>query len=151
MAILLRNTDGTYASECALCGRVLTDPVFATSHFLPDPSHDLHAFSDAAMHWGCYAAWPEQARFAGLYFDCHAGATQNDFWPVLHRSERTILRYGVMVHEFSVILRASGTDVRVREDDWESWLGGGWRASSAHPLEAGAIEGALAELRAVEF
>lgn len=151
MALLLRTPDGAHASECALCGRVLADPVFATSHFLPDSSHDLHRYSDAAMHWDCYAAWPEQARFAGLYFQHRAEAGPDDFWPVLHRSDSSILRYGVVVHEFSVLLRASGSDVRVRVDDWESWLGGGWRATAAHPVEARAIEGALAELRAVEF
>lgn len=54
MALVAIHPDGTYASKCALCGELLTEPIYATSHFIGDETHDLYRFSDAAMHWNCY-------------------------------------------------------------------------------------------------
>src|SRR5262252_1295368 len=68
MALILKNPDGTYASKCALCGDKLSHPIFATSRFITEKSHEFYRFSDAAMHWKCYAGWPQQSRFASLYF-----------------------------------------------------------------------------------
>ena len=151
MALLVQKADGTYASSCALCEEVLTEPVFATSHFIGDVSHDLYRFSDAAMHWDCYARWLEQPRFAALYFESVASAVvDHQLWPVVHRSSKALVRYGVMLQELSVLLRATGADLRVRETEWNEWLDGGWLRQVRHPLEEAALREVLPELRQVE-
>jgi len=150
VTLLVQKPDGTYASTCALCQEPLARPIFATSHFIRDPLHDLHQFSDVAMHWSCYAAWPEQARFAALYFDSIASAAiENELWPVVHRSSKVLVRYGVLVQELSVLLRATGSDLRVPENEWEDWLNDRWREQVRHSLEETALRDALGELRQI--
>ena len=155
VALICTNPDGTYASCCALCEQPLTVPIFATSHFIGDESHDLWRFSDAAMHWKCYARWPEQRRFAAMYFDSVARYLEleptRDFWPTLLKTPDVLVRYGVAVNEVSVLLRASGTDLRVLREDWASWLAGRWREWCNHELEVRAVEEVLGELRTVEL
>jgi hypothetical protein len=151
VALLVKNRDGTYASTCALCQEPLVEPVFATSHFIGDVSHDLFRFSDAGMHWDCYAKWPEQPRFAALYFESIVSTVvENDLWPVVHRSPKVLVRYGVMVQELAVLLRATGADLRVPENEWEEWLERRWQEQTRHRLEEGALRDVLSELRRIE-
>jgi hypothetical protein len=151
VALLVKNRDGTFASKCVLCQQPLAEPVFATSHFIGDVSHDLYPFSDAGMHWDCYAQWPQQSRFAALYFESIASTVvENELWPVVHRSPRVLVRYGVMVQELSVLLRSTGTALRVPENEWEEWLDGRWREQTRHPLEEAALREVLVELRRIE-
>ena len=72
-----------------------------------------------------------------------------DYWPILLKSPDVLVRYGVAVNEVSVLLRASGTDLRVPREDWLSWLAGRWREWCHHDLEVNAVEEVLGELRAV--
>ena len=150
MALIALNPDGTYASTCALCGAPLTDPIFATSHFLGDPSHDLYRFSDAAMHWNCYIQWPDQARFASLYFEAQVRRSETNPWPqywtVLLRSADVLVLYGLAASEVSIVLRKSGTEIRIARDRWQHWLGGGWRQACRLELECEAIAPLLSEL-----
>lgn len=55
MAIVLTHPDGTYATTCALCAEPLTLPFFSTSHFIGEESDQFWRYSDASMHWDCYA------------------------------------------------------------------------------------------------
>lgn len=60
-----------WGQECPLCGVKMSqaDRLFATSHFIADSGHDLWRFSDAAMHWDCYANWRHRRRFGRMYFE----------------------------------------------------------------------------------
>ena len=151
MAVIVTNEDGTYASECALCGNPLTEPIFATSHFIADKSHELYRFSDAAMHWDCYAGWPEQARFAAMYFEARLSAAESDpwpkYWPVLWKSSGALVQYGLAVNEISVILKKSGTDIRVARNEWPRWLNGEWRCGCRPGLEANAVRELIPDLQ----
>jgi hypothetical protein len=149
MALIVRNPDGTYASQCALCGSPLSDPVFATSHFIGDQTHDLYRFSDAAMHWDCYARWPHQARFASMFFEAALSRSERNPWPqywaVLSKSSDALVLYGLAINEVSVVLRKSGTDIRIPRECWQDWLRGQWRDDCRHPLECDAVADMVAE------
>jgi hypothetical protein len=150
MAVIATNPDGTYASECALCGRTLSEPIFATSHFIGDRSHDLYRYSDAAMHWSCYVHWPDQARFASLYFEAAVKRSVTGqwsrYWTVLLRSTDALASYGLAVNEVSVVLRKSGTDIRVPHDEWQRFLSAEWREKCRPGLECDAVAELILEL-----
>jgi hypothetical protein len=55
-----------------------------------------------------------------------------------------------MVQELSVLLRSTGTALRVPENEWEEWLDGRWREQTRHPLEEAALREVLVELRRIE-
>jgi hypothetical protein len=141
--MIARNPDGTYISGCSLCGHTLADPIYATSHFIADRSHDLWRFSDTAMHWKCYVRWPEQARFASMFFDEAMKRSETHPWPIywsaLLKSADVLVLYGFAVNEVSVVLRKSGTDMRVPRKMWQHWLSGGWREDCRPGLEYDAV------------
>lgn len=150
MAMIVTKAGGGFVSKCPLCGQNLAEPIFATSHFIGDKSHDLYRFSDAAMHWTCYVHWPHQARFAQLYFEAGLRASergsQPQYWPTLLKSADALVRYGLVVNEVSVLLRRSGTDIRVTRSDWPQWLHGGWRDQCHPDLERDALAELMPEL-----
>lgn len=150
MALIVTNGDGTYESRCALCGDPLTEPIFATSHFIADQTHDLYRFSDAAMHWTCYAKWPHQGRFSSMYFEAAVRRSETapwpKYWPILLRSADMLVLYGLAVDEVSVFLRKSGTDTRIARDEWQHWLSGGWREQCRPGLQYDAIAEVIPEL-----
>ncbi len=148
MAQILINKDGTYETKCALCSAPLSEPIFATPHFIVDKSNDLYAFSDAAMHWKCYVRWPNQARFASMYFETMVEMSEaNTMWPVVWKSSDVLVRYGLMVNEASITLRKSGTDIRVSRRDWQSWIRGEWTKECRPDLEREAIMEGLPQLK----
>jgi len=150
MAIVMKASDGSYATPCALCGQPLTEPFFATSHFIGDGNHPLFPYSDAAMHWPCYAEWPHQEEFAALYFQNRTTRPVDaEYWPLLHKSSAVLVYHGTYVGEISIVLRKSGTDLRVPCGKWSQWLEGEWRQSCDHKLEAAAVEAVIPELRQV--
>ena len=155
MALIAKSADGTYVSCCATCGEPLSDPIFATSHFIADKSHDLYEFSDAAMHWNCYARWPHQPRFASMYFDARLSMSEAppwpQYWPVLWKSPDALVQYGLMVNEVSIILRKSGTDIRIARDNWKPWLMGQWREVCLPGLEFEAVAELLDQLRVLSL
>lgn len=56
-------------SDCSICGEVLLtghDSV-ATAHFIPDQSHPLWRYSDAAMHYDCFQQWPHREEYVAEY------------------------------------------------------------------------------------
>ena len=143
MALLRLNQDGTYASRCALCGLQLTNPIFATSHFMADRTHDLYRYSDAAMHWDCYLNWPDQARFASLHFEACLQLSERvewqGVWDILWKSTDAFLQYGRFVEEASLYFRKSGTNIRVERERWQAWLDGEWREQCRPGLEYEAV------------
>jgi hypothetical protein len=138
--------------DCPLCGATLAAPIYATTHFIHDETHPLWRFSDAAMHWDCYAKWPEQVEFAELYFaSTRAFAEGNTHWPIIAETDGVLVRYGVAVDEVSVVLRRSGSELRVSRADWSRWLDGRYEQACAHSLERRALEEALDFLRKVQL
>ena len=150
MALLLQNEDGTYATKCAICDRPLAKPIFGTSHFIDDESDPLWRFSDAGMHWDCYANWELQRQFAERYFE---SATQTEFtnpyWPMLFKNANIALRANLdkIIYSADVDLRMIGPGPRVDLNEWESWINGDKLDQCVHPLQRTAIENALPVLR----
>jgi hypothetical protein len=152
MAVVLRNDDGTYNSTCALCNKLLNDPIFATTHFLGDPSHHLFAYSDAAMHWDCYAKWEHQAEFAELFFNTAINRDRDTtYWRLLGMNSDVQASYGWMPDEVANILRKSGSDIRVPKSNWKSWIEGDYVKTCDHEQERKAVEDVLEFLRTIKI
>lgn len=154
MALILKNPDGTYASKCALCGEVLSGSIFATSRFISNRSHEFYRFSDAAMHWSCYVKWPEQSRLASLYFDAVVSRSElawSEHCETLLKSPEVFVRYLIPVNEVSVMLRKSGTELRLHRSRWQSWLNGGWRRDCRPELEQEAVSALITQLQQLQL
>jgi len=154
MALTLKNPDGTYASQCALCGEILSHPIFATSRFITNKSHEFYRFSDAAMHWNCYIKWPQQSRFASFYFEAALSTSErtgSQYGKTLLKSPDVLVRYVFAVNEVSVMLRKSGTDIRLHRSRWQTWLNGGWRGDCRPELEHEAVSAILPQLQELEL
>ena len=61
----------TQFTTCPLCGESVwdatDDEIVATTHFIADARDPLWAFSDAAMHYGCFQQWPHRQEFVAKY------------------------------------------------------------------------------------
>jgi hypothetical protein len=55
--------------KCAICDTEidLAGPLVATTHFIGDTADQLWRFSDAAMHYECFQAWPHREEFVSKY------------------------------------------------------------------------------------
>ena len=154
MALTLKNPDGTYASKCALCGEILSHPIITTNRFITNKSHEFYRFSDAAMHWNCYVRWPQQSRFASLYFEdalINSELTRNRPWKWLLKSHDVFVRYVFAENEVSVMLRKSGTTIRLHRSRWLTWLNGGWRGECRPELEHDAVSAILPQLQELQL
>jgi hypothetical protein len=137
---------------CSLCRAPLDvdGALFATSGvFLPreDP---LHRHCDAVMHWPCYAAWPERARFARAYVDMWAGGEEgNLYWAKVLLDDRVFVERSLQNSGVWVCLYETGTRYSVMVEAWEDWLAGGSaEEASWHAVERAALGEARARLRA---
>lgn len=151
MALVFSNEDGTYATKCSICGKPLTDPCFATSHFIGDREYHLWRFSDSAMHWDCYANWEFQAEFADLYFQTLCDCVENEYWSILKAERDFLVVYGHAVKEVEVVLRKTGSIFRVEQKKWDAWLQKGWPKSCEHECEMKAFKEVLPFLQQVEL
>jgi hypothetical protein len=154
MALVLKNPDGTYASKCALCGEILSQPIFATTRFITNKSHDFYRFSDAAMHWNCYVKWPDQSRFASMYFEAapqRSGLTRSQHRKTLLKNPDVLVEYWFAMNEVSVMLRKSGTDIRLHRSRWQDWLDGAWQSECRPGLEHDAVSECIHQLRQLEL
>lgn len=68
------------------------------------------------------------------------------YWRVLLKSTQILMLYGLAVNEISVVLKKSGTDIRICREEWQEWLGGAWRERCRPGLESEAIAEAVPEL-----
>ncbi len=154
MALILKNPDGTYSSKCALCGEILSHPIFATSRFIANKSDEFYRFSDSAMHWNCYVKWPQQGRFASLYFEAALNArelTRSQDWKTLLKSPDAFAGCVFAVNEVSVMLRKSGTNIRLHRSRWQTWLNGGWRGDCRPEFEHEAVSAILPQLQVLQL
>ena len=154
MALILKNPDGTYATKCALCGETLSQPIFATTHFISDKSHDFYRFSDSAMHWSCYVNWPHQPRFASMYFESALKRTElkrSRHWKTLLKTPDVFVQYWFAMNEVSVLLRGSGTDIRLHRSRWQTWLDGAWSSECRPGLELYAVSECINQLRGLQL
>jgi hypothetical protein len=154
MALILKNPDGTYASKCALCGETLSHPIFATTQFITNKAHDFYRFSDAAMHWNCYIKWPDQSRFAAMYFNVEQvrrELTGDRYWKTLLESTDVFVQYGFASNEVSLMLRKSGTDIRVHRSRWQRWVNGSWQGDCRPGLEHAAVSGCILQLKELQL
>jgi hypothetical protein len=147
MALISIDEGGEYLTECILCNQRLSDPVYVTSDF-----EEPWGYSDAAMHWDCFARWEHRQEFANLYFqeqvDWFKG---NSYWKILKRTQDICVVYGKAANQVEVILRQSGSSFRVNQKDWAQWLAKEWMASPNHELERTALEQNLSLLRTVKI
>jgi RNase P subunit RPR2 len=136
-----------YGQPCPLCGVKMTenDRLFATSHFL-GPDSELWRFSDAVMHWDCYARWEHRARFGRMYFEAkQAWSGYNDCWGVAYSDDQLLVTTNPdkLVSEVDVMLAETGSGFRISLADWEDWLNGEWLEGCHHVIEREALSAVL--------
>src|SRR5260370_40396654 len=68
------------------------------------------------------------------------------YWSVLLRSTGVLVLYGLAVNEVSIVLRKSGTDLRVPRDEWQGFLSVEWREKCRPGLECDAVAELIPEL-----
>jgi hypothetical protein len=137
--------------ECMLCGKPMhsEDRLFGTTAFL-DADDDLWQFSDAVLHWDCYAKWEHRPRFARKYFDDKGGWGQNNpYWGTAYEDDevRITINPDPLVAQVDVMLAATGSQTRIPVRDWEDWLGGEWFDKCDHEVERDALASVMPLLR----
>ncbi|MCA9903856.1 MAG: hypothetical protein KC547_08370 [Anaerolineae bacterium] len=150
MALVDVDKDGNYITPCALCGEPLKLPIFATSHFIGNPLHRLYPYSDAAMHWRCYAQWEHQPEVARLHFRSKVeGVAWDPFWGIAYLDRRVMVNANPTWEssEINVQFQLTGSGIRVEVDDWEQWVNDDWVRSSHHDLEHQALAEVIEALR----
>lgn len=140
-----------YGQPCPLCGVKMTndDRRFATRHFL-GPDSDLWRFSDAVLHWDCYAKWEHRKRFGRMYFEANrTWSGSNPYWGVAHSDDQLLVTVNPdkLVGEVDVMLSETGSGFRIPLADWEDWLGGEWFEACQHDIEREALSVVLSLLR----
>jgi hypothetical protein len=140
-----------WGQECPLCGVKMTtsDRRFATSQFL-GPESDLWRYSDAVMHWDCYANWKHRARFGRMYFEARRGwSGRNSAWGVAHSDDQVLVTVNPdkLVGEVDVMLAETGSGFRIAFADWADWLDGEWCEGCLHEIEREALAAVLPLLR----
>jgi hypothetical protein len=140
-----------FGQECPLCGVKMTsaDRLFGTSHFLP-PGDDLWQYSDAVIHWDCYAKWKHRPRFARMYFKANCEwRGHNQFWGTAHADDTVLVTTNPdqYVGEVDVMLADTGSSLRVPLADWEDWLNGEWFEGCHHEVERDALAAVIPLLR----
>src|SRR6185503_13705643 len=93
------------------------------------PDSDLYRYSDAVMHWDCYAKWEHRSRFGRMYFEANrATIRHNPFWGVAYEDERVLVTTNPdkLVTETRVMLAETGSRFSIALADWTDWLGSEW-------------------------
>lgn len=143
-----------YGQQCPICEQPITQgQSFFGSWGVWLPEGDpLLRFCDAAMHWDCYAAWPHRERFASSYFQFWVNdEKRNVHW------HRAFLDGDVLVtvnpwepvRSAWVHLRATGSRIDVKLDDWAKWLESDLADTDEHPVYDEAVRQAKTALRPV--
>lgn len=99
---------------------------------------------DAAIHWDCYAKWPDQRRFARAYFDPQSFAS-NPYWVVVLSDDDVEAAIGDEVIRIRLAEVASGEDVKLA--DWDAWLA--HPPNGPHPIYRAALVRVLERLKAL--
>jgi len=89
-----------------------------------------------------------------MYFEAtpqKIGQTEMRHWKILLKTPAAFVKYGFAVNEVSIILRKSGTDIRVHRSRWQTWLNGGWRGDCRPELEQDAVSEILPQLRELQL
>ncbi|MEN9360139.1 MAG: hypothetical protein RL095_1674 [Verrucomicrobiota bacterium] len=136
------------STRCPLCDQIIAwgDAIFATSHFIGRDEHPLWRYSDAAMHWACYAQWEHQAEFASLHFDI---CLKSRYKEALFSSNELVVYYTPYMDEVSVNLRRTGTEKTIKRKKWMHWMAGDWYKDCRHQLEITTIRELLPQLSRV--
>jgi hypothetical protein len=133
---------------CGLCGEPL-DPsdCFVTTHFL-DIEHPLSAYSDAALHWECFDAWPERLTFSEAYFSWWVATHEKSTWAgLVYRSKHVAVAVSLHPRPVARICVASrAAKVSVQLADWERLCSGGLRLTDLRAKEQAALDDVLPEL-----
>lgn len=149
MALLFGNDDGTYKNTCPICSEPLSKPVFATSHFIADEANPLWRFSDAGMHWECYAHWPERESFARQYFDTVTKyELTNPYWPTVLRHPDVVVRANLDTMQcLDIDVRSIGPAPRVDASDWTAFLRGELLGDCVHDCQRSALTAIIPIIR----
>ena len=76
---------------------------------------------------------------------------QTEYWKTLLKSPDVFVRYFFAENEVSLMLRKSGTDIRLHRSRWQTWLSGGWQRDCSPELEHAAICAILPQLRELQL
>jgi hypothetical protein len=112
------------------------------------PAEDpLFRCCDGYLHWDCYAAWPERARFARAYFDMWA-RMPNPFWGTVLADDDVLLTVNPspLVASLWLVLVATGTRRSVSFGDWPRFVTEG-PGTFPHAIEREAFEAVQPRLR----
>jgi hypothetical protein len=140
--------------KCGLCGGsidMLGDFFRASGAFLPtgDP---LTPYTNAPLHWTCYAQWPERPRFARMHIDAWSKINRkNPYWWQIHQDDSVYVCVNPSrpVEEASVRLYEVGSDIRVPLAKWATWLREPLQVTpQLHALELEALARVLPSLQA---
>jgi len=127
---------------------------FRNARFITNKSHDFYRFSDAALHWNCYVKWPHQGRLASMYFEValqRSELTRSQHRKTLMKSPEVLVEYWFEMNEVSVMLRKSGTEIRLHRSRWQAWLDGAWRSECRPELEHNAVSECIPQLRELQL
>ncbi len=139
-------------SLCALCGKPLSAPIFATSGvFLPlnDP---LAQYCDDGMHWDCYAAWKHREKFARAYVQMWIEhEKESPYWARVFEDEHSFITINPHppVTQAHVMLFRTGSTIQVPLQEWEKWIWERELPPAHHPVEQDALKKALPAIRMV--
>jgi hypothetical protein len=142
-----------WGQPCPLCDINMgsEEGLFGTSHFLGRES-DLYGFSDAVMHWDCYARWSHRPRFARLYFEAKKGwSAGNRYWLVAYEDDdiHVSANPDPLVNQVEIVLAETGSTLRIDIPDWNDWLQDDWAETCNHPIERESLATLIPRLRAI--
>jgi uncharacterized protein YbaR (Trm112 family) len=130
---------------CPLCHQELDihSRLFATSGVFFSPDHRLFAYCDAAMHWDCYANWPDRVEFAGCYFQMWVEPDpDNPYWRQAFLSQEVLgtVNPDPSVAKVSLLLAKTGSFLQVSLDRWNDLIQGPVASfTDLHPVERDAL------------
>lgn len=115
--------------------------VFGTWGVWLPASDPLWKYCDAAIHWECYATWPNRKRFASTYFEFWVKEEENDpFWHRAYLTDDVLVTINPSepIKSAWVHLKETGERISVKLGEWEQWLADDSKAG-INPVSALAI------------
>lgn len=127
-------------TACALCGVPLRegDAIFATSGCFLDEADPLARYCDAAMHWRCYAAWPQREPFARA---SHATSVESEpedeYWDCVYADDALFITANPdeVIESTWVNLAETGSQIGIDFAAWVAFVTTGETKQELHELE----------------
>lgn len=131
--------------RCLLCHQEMDTQsrLFSTWGVFFPPDHRLFAYCDAAMHWDCYANWPDRAEFARQYFQMWVEPDpDNPYWGLAFLSEEVLVKVNPDpdVAKVSLLLAKTGSFLHTPLERWTDLIQKPATSfADLHPVERDAL------------